>query len=74
MPAGQVGHQRLAMRQCQRDLGLSGVALALDQAQFEVQSAYQRATQGQQVVHLYREKILPAAQRNLESAQANASR
>ena len=43
----------------------------LDQVQFEVQSAYHRANQGRQAVGLYREKILPAAQRNLESAQAN---
>ena len=43
----------------------------LDQVRFEVQSAYDSASQGQQVVRLYREKILPAVQRNFESAQAN---
>ncbi|MCE5268416.1 MAG: TolC family protein [Planctomycetaceae bacterium] len=43
----------------------------LDQVRYEVQSGRCRANQSSQVVHLYEEKILPAAQRSLESAQAN---
>ncbi|MHB1033416.1 MAG: TolC family protein [Pirellulales bacterium] len=43
----------------------------LDQVRFEVQSGRDRASQSQRVVHLYEEKILPAAQRSLQSAQAN---
>ena len=43
----------------------------LDQVRFEVQSALDRAAQSQRVVRLYEEKILPAAQRSLDSAQAN---
>jgi outer membrane protein TolC len=43
----------------------------LDQVQFEVQSAHERATQSQQVIRLYEDKILPATQRSLDSAQAN---
>ena len=43
----------------------------LDQAQFEVQSAWARASQAQHVIRLYEEKILPATQRSLDSAQAN---
>jgi outer membrane protein TolC len=43
----------------------------LDQVRYEVQSAIDRATQSGRVVHLYEDKILPAAQRSLESAQAN---
>jgi outer membrane protein, heavy metal efflux system len=43
----------------------------LDQVRYEVQAGRDRASQSQQVVRLYEEKILPAAQRSLESAQAN---
>jgi len=43
----------------------------LDQVRYEVQSAIDRATQSACVVHLYEEKILPAAQRSLDSALAN---
>jgi outer membrane protein TolC len=43
----------------------------LDQVRFELRSAYLRAVQGQQAVGLYRDKILPAAERNLDSARAN---
>ena len=43
----------------------------LDQVHYEVSAARQRAGQSQQVVRLLEEKTLPAAQRSLESAQAN---
>ena len=43
----------------------------LDPVRFEVQSAHDRAAQSREVVRLYEEKILPASQRNIESAQAN---
>ena len=43
----------------------------LDSVRFEVQSAHDRASQSREVVRLYEEKILPASQRNIESAQAN---
>ena len=43
----------------------------LDSVRFEVQSAHDRAAQSREVVRLYEEKILPASQRNIESAQAN---
>jgi outer membrane protein, heavy metal efflux system len=43
----------------------------VDQVHFEVQSAWDRASQAREVVRLYQEKTLPAAERNLESAQAN---
>jgi outer membrane protein TolC len=43
----------------------------LDQVRYEVQSSVDRAAQSGRVVHLYEEKILPAAQRSLDSAQAN---
>jgi outer membrane protein, heavy metal efflux system len=43
----------------------------LDQVRFEVQSTLSRASQELHVVGLYREQILPAAQRSLQSAQAN---
>ncbi|MHB8973888.1 MAG: TolC family protein [Pirellulaceae bacterium] len=43
----------------------------LDQTRYEVQSAFDRTTQTEQVVHLFEEKILPAAQRSLDSALAN---
>ncbi len=43
----------------------------LDQVHYEVQAGLDRATQSGRVVHLYEEKILPAAQRSLDSALAN---
>jgi outer membrane protein, heavy metal efflux system len=43
----------------------------LDQVRFEVQAAFDRAVQTRQVVRLYTEKILPTAERNLQSAQVN---
>jgi outer membrane protein TolC len=42
----------------------------LDQVRFEVQSAFDRAAQSQQVIRLYEDKILPAIQRSVESAQS----
>ena len=42
----------------------------LDQVRFEVQSALDRATQSQRAIRLYEEKILPATQRSVESAQS----
>ena len=43
----------------------------LDELRYDVQSALSRVSQSRQVVHLYEEKILPAAQRSLDSAMAN---
>ena len=43
----------------------------LDQVRGEVQSGLSRATQSGRIVHLYEEKVLPAAQRSLDSALAN---
>ncbi len=43
----------------------------LDQVRFEVQSALDRAAQSRRVIRLYEEKILPATQRSVESAQSN---
>lgn len=43
----------------------------LDQVRYEVQAGLSRASQSQRVVHLYEEKILPATQRSLDSAQVN---
>lgn len=43
----------------------------LDQVRFEVQASLERATQSQRVVRLFEDRILRAAQRSLESAQAN---
>jgi len=43
----------------------------LDQVRYEVQSGLDRATQSGRVVHLYEERILPAAQRSLDSAVTN---
>lgn len=43
----------------------------LDQVRYEVQSGLDRAAQSQRVVRLYDQKILPAAQRSLDSALAN---
>lgn len=42
----------------------------VDQVRYEVQTAFSRATQAAEVVRIYREKTLPAAERSLESAQA----
>ena len=42
-----------------------------DQVHYEVQAGLDRATQSGRVVHFYEEKILPAAQRSLDSALAN---
>ena len=39
----------------------------LDQTRWEVQSAFDRSIQSEQIVHLFEEKILPAAQRSLDS-------
>jgi outer membrane protein TolC len=43
----------------------------LDQARFEVQSAFDHLVQQRQVIRLYQERILPATERSLLSAQAN---
>ena len=43
----------------------------LDQARYEVQSSLERVLQSQRVVGLYQERILPAAERSLQSAQVN---
>jgi len=43
----------------------------LDTVRFEVQAAYERASQSRAAVVLLETKILPASERNLESAQAN---
>jgi outer membrane protein TolC len=43
----------------------------LDQVRFEVHAAFSRAVQAERVMLLYRDKTLPASERNLESAQAN---
>jgi len=43
----------------------------LDQIRYEVQSALERVSQSQRVVRIYEQRILPAAQRSLESAQVN---
>ncbi len=43
----------------------------LDQVRYQVQSGLDRARQSGRIVHLYEDTILPAAQRSLESAQAN---
>jgi len=43
----------------------------LDQVRFEVQSSFTRVAQAAEVVRLYRDKTLPAAERSLQSAQAN---
>jgi outer membrane protein TolC len=43
----------------------------LDQIRFEVQSAYERLAEGRQIVRLYAERILPAAEANCQSARAN---
>ncbi len=43
----------------------------LDQVQFDVQSSFARVVQSAEVVRLYRDKSLPAAERSFESAQAS---
>jgi outer membrane protein TolC len=43
----------------------------LDQVRYEVHSARSRASQTERVVRLYEDKILPAAERSLDSALAN---
>ncbi len=43
----------------------------LDQVRFEVQTAFDRAVQSEQVIRLFEEKILPATQRSVESAQSS---
>ncbi len=43
----------------------------LDQIRYEVQAAFTRVVQSAEVVRLYRDKTLPAADRSLQSAQAN---
>jgi outer membrane protein TolC len=43
----------------------------LDRVRYEVQSALDRASQAREVVRIYQEKTLPAAERNVEAAQAN---
>ena len=45
----------------------------LDQVRYEVQSAMAQAEQSRRVVQLYEERIIPAAERSLDSAQANYS-
>jgi outer membrane protein, heavy metal efflux system len=43
----------------------------LDRVQLEVQTAYEQTAEAQKVAHLYVAKIVPAAEQNLKSAQAN---
>lgn len=43
----------------------------LYQVRLEVESAYARASQGRQAIEIYNRTTLPAAQRNIDSAQAN---
>ncbi|MGO8689887.1 MAG: TolC family protein [Thermoguttaceae bacterium] len=43
----------------------------LDQVNYQVQAAYERTVQQRTVIALYAERILPAAQQNMESARAN---
>jgi len=62
--AVQEAENRIAQRRAEYDG-------RLDQVRYEVQSAIDQATQSGRIVHLYEEKILPAAQRSLESAQVN---
>jgi outer membrane protein, heavy metal efflux system len=42
-----------------------------DRVRYEVHAAYQRTVQAQTAVGLYRQRILPAAEHNVQSAQAN---
>jgi len=43
----------------------------IDQVRFEVESAWDRASERREVVRLYEQKILPAAEANVESARIN---
>lgn len=43
----------------------------VNQARYDVQSAYERLVQGRAILRLYTDRILPAAQQNLEAALAN---
>ena len=43
----------------------------LDQVRYEVQAAYDRLVQQRQVIALFAERILPASEHSLHSAQAN---
>jgi outer membrane protein TolC len=43
----------------------------IDQVRFEVEWAWQRTSQRQEVVRLFEEKILPAAETNVQSARIN---
>ena len=43
----------------------------LDQVRYEVQTAYDRLAQQRQAIAIYNEKILPSAERSLQSAQVN---
>jgi len=43
----------------------------LDRVRYQVQSSLDSATQSGRIVRIYEEKILPTAQRSLDSAQAN---
>ena len=43
----------------------------LDEVRFEVQSALERLVQGRQIVQLYTQRILPAAEESLKAARAN---
>ena len=43
----------------------------LDQVRYEVQTAYDRLAQQRQSIAIYSEKILPSAERSLQSAQVN---
>jgi outer membrane protein TolC len=54
---------RLAQRRAEYQDGL-------DRVRYEVQSSLAQAAESERVVHLYEEKILPAAVRSLESARA----
>jgi outer membrane protein, heavy metal efflux system len=43
----------------------------VDQVHFEVQAAFERLAEGQEVVRLYTDRVLPAATASLKSAQVN---
>jgi len=43
----------------------------LDRVRYEVQSSFTQVVQAAEVVHLYRDQTLPAAESSLDSAQAN---
>lgn len=46
------------------------LARKVDQVQLEVHEAYEQAVKGEQQVRLYRDSILPAAERNVKTAQS----